>query len=78
MGKNVFDYKGPSVIKLTPEYKEPTSWTGVVIQIGIGVIAFFILCDAFSPMLAAGGIHNVPGMLLDSIWEGIKSVFPHW
>lgn len=67
MGKNVFDYKGKSVIDMTPTYKEPTSWFGMVLQIGVGVAAFFILCDAFSPMLAAGGIYDVPGMLLDSV-----------
>lgn len=70
--KNVFDYQGPSVIDLTPKYQEPTSWLGVVLQIGIGVAAFFVLCDAFSPMLQAGGFYNVPGMLIDAVKSAFK------
>lgn len=71
MSRNVFDYKGPTIVDLTPKYQEPTSWVGVIVQIGIGVVAFFVLCDAFSPMLNAGGIYDVPAMLIDSV----KSIF---
>lgn len=71
MSRNVFDYSGYTIVDLTPKYQEPTSWTGVIIQIGVSVVAFFVLCDAFSPMLNAGGIYDVPAMLIDAV----KSAF---